>query len=107
MFYAPYFQWKITKAAMAHTLPLLSDRNFLFVVSSSQPGSSETGKELYASLPEGGQADKNLLELQKSGLSGLYDEDRRKYSEAISGFFGSYLRIRPKKIPEAIQVRVH
>jgi len=106
VFYAPYFQWKLTKATMAHTLPLMGDRNFLFVVSTSKPESASTGKALYASLPEGGAADKNLLELQKSGLSEIYDEDKRKYSEAISGFFGTYLRIREEPPPGAIQVRI-
>ncbi|MCI0567621.1 MAG: alpha/beta hydrolase [Acidobacteria bacterium] len=106
VFYAPYFQWKITKATMARTLPLVSDRNFLFVVSNSKPASAQTAKQLYASLPEGGQADKNLLELQKSGLSEIYDEDRRKYSEAISSFFGTYLRVHTEPPPGAIQVRV-
>ena len=106
VFYGPYFQWKISKGVVAQTLPLLTDRNFLFIVSSSRPGSVETGRELYASLPEGGQADKNLLELQRSGLSSLYDEDRRKYSEAIAGFFGTYLRVHPDHAPEAIQVKV-
>jgi hypothetical protein len=106
VFYAPYFDWKITKAAAAHTLPLLTDRNFLFVVPTSRPDLAEAGKALYASLPEGGQADKNLLELQSSGLSGLYDADRRKYAEAVTSFFGSYLRVHPDQVPEAIQVRV-
>jgi len=106
VFYAPYFEWRISKATMAHTLPLMSDRNFLFVVSNSKPESARTGKELYASLPEGGQADKNLLELQKSGLSEIYDEDKRKYSEAISSFFGTYLHVHEERAPEAIQVRI-
>ena len=106
VFYAPYFQWKISKATLAQTLPLMSDRNFLFVVSTAKPESARTGKELYASLPEGGQADKNLLELQRSGLSEIYDEDKRKYSEAISGFFGTYLHVHEERAPEAIQVRI-
>ena len=106
LFYGPYFEWKITKATAAHTLPLLADRNFLFVVPTSRPDLAETGKALYAALPESGQADKNLLELQSVGLSGLYNEDRRKYSEAITSFFGSYLRVRPEQAPAAIHVRV-
>jgi pimeloyl-ACP methyl ester carboxylesterase len=106
VFYAPYFQWKIARGAAANTLPLLADRNFLFVISSSLPASVEAVKALYASFPEGGLADKNLLELQGSGLSGLYDEDRRKYAEAITGFFGNYLRVHPEQAPEKIQVRV-
>lgn len=106
VFYGPYFQWKISRGAVSHALPQLSDRNFLFIVASSRAGSVEAGKEMYAALPEGGQADKNLLELQGSGLSGLYDEDRRKYSESIATFFGTYLRVHPDKAPEAIKVQV-
>ncbi len=106
VFYAPYFQWKISKGTMARTLPQMSDRNFMFVISASKPESANTGRQLYASLPEGGQADKNLLELRESGLSKIYDEDRRKYSEAISGFFGTYLRVHTEPAPGAIQVRV-
>jgi len=105
-FYGPYFQWKISKSTVARLLPSLADRNFLFVVSAASPQSDQQGKELYAALPEGGQADKNLLELQRSGLSQVYGEDKRKYSEAISSFFGTYLRVHPEALPEAIHVKV-
>ena len=105
-FYGPYFQWKISKSAVSRMLPALADRNFLFIVSTASPKTDQEGKELYAALPEGGQADKNLLELQRSGLTEVYGEDKRKYADAISSFFGTYLRVHPEALPEAIHVKV-
>jgi len=35
--------------------------------------------------------DKNLLELRRSGMSGLYAEDRVKYDQAIRDFFAEHM----------------
>jgi pimeloyl-ACP methyl ester carboxylesterase len=106
VFYAPYFQWSITRNAAAQVLPGLTDRNFLFIVATSRPGSAEASKAMYAALPDSGSADKNLLALQGSGASNLYDEDRRRYSEAITTFFGTYLKTHLDPVPEAIKIQV-
>ena len=106
-YYGPYFQWKITRGEVAQAIPRLSDRNILFVAGDSRPLSVEISKELYASVPEGGGSDKNLLILGSSGVSNLYAEDRRKYEAAVTGFFGTYLRLRPEAAPAALQVEVH
>jgi len=107
VFYGPYFQWKTTKGMAAQAVQQLSDRNLLFIVSRAIPESVVVGREFYASLPEGGQADKNLLELGTSGTSDLYAEDKRKYEEGITGFFHSYLPVRPERPVGAIQVKAH
>jgi uncharacterized protein len=106
VFYAPYFQWKTQRGELAQAMPRLSDRNLLFVAGTSRPRSVEEAKALYASVPETGQADKNLLLLGTSGVSGLYAADKNKYEEAVSGFFGAYLRPRPDQQPEKIRVQV-
>jgi len=105
-FYGPYFQWKVQRGEVAQAIPRLSDRNLLFVAGDSKPRSVEEGKVLYASVPESDLADRNLLLLGSSGVAGLYAEDKRKYEEAITGFFGTYLRAHPEKPPAAIQVKV-
>ncbi len=106
LFYGPYFQWKVQRGEVAQTIPRLSDRNLLFVAGDSRPQTVEEGKALYASLPESELADKNLLLLGSSGVSGLYAEDKRKYEEAITAFFGTYLRVHPDAKPGPIQVKV-
>ncbi len=106
VFYGPYFQWKISRNAATQALTDLADRNFLFIVAASRPETVEAGKAMYAALPDSGGADKNLLELQGSGSSNLYDEDRRKYSEAITSFFGTYLKVHIEPTPDAIKVKV-
>jgi pimeloyl-ACP methyl ester carboxylesterase len=105
-FYGPYFRWKIYKGSAARVVPRLVDRNFLFIVSAARPGSVEAGRRFYESLPDGGQADRNLLELESTGFSGSYAADRRKNEEAITAFFNTYLPPRPQKPPEPIRLQV-
>jgi len=106
VFYGPYFQWKVRRGEVAQAVSLLSDRNLLFVAGDSRSVTVEAGKEFYASVPESELADKNLLLLGSSGVSGLYAEDKRRYEEAITGFFGTYLRVQPERPPAALQVEV-
>ena len=105
-YYGPYFQWKIQRGEVAQAIPRLSDWNILFVAGDSRPVTVEVGKELYASVPESELSDKNLLILGSSGVSGLYAEDKRRYEAAVTGFFGSYLRVHPEAPPRAVQVEV-
>lgn len=106
-FYGPYFQWKIYRGAAAQAVTTLSDRNLLFIVRGAHPLSVSEGKEMYASVPESAQADKNLLELEGGGTSDLYAEDRRKYEEGLTAFFQSHLRVQPDRPAEAIHLREH
>jgi len=106
VFYGPCFQWKVRRGEVAQAVSLLSDRNLLFVAGDSRPVTVEAGKEFYASVPESEIADKNLLLLGSSGMSGLYAEDKRRYEEAITGFFGAYLRVHAEPPPAALQVEV-
>ena len=104
-FYGPYFQWKINRGAAAQAVTTLSDRNLLFIVRGARPESVAEGKDLYASVPEGAQADKNLLELENGGASNLYAEDRRKYEEGLIAFFQSHLSAQPDHPAGAIRLR--
>lgn len=106
-FYGPIFQWRIYKGgAAAQTIPLLANRNLMFIASEGRPGSVNAGRAFYASLPEGGAADKNLLVLEGTGLANLYAADRRKYEEGITSFFHNYLPVQPDRLPAGIQVEV-
>jgi pimeloyl-ACP methyl ester carboxylesterase len=105
-FYDPYFQWKLEPGALIRLLPQLANRDFLFVAGTSEPVAAAATRALYETLPEGGQADKNLLELERSGLSRLYAEDRRRYEESVTDFFGTYLPVHPDQPAAAIQVEV-
>ena len=105
-FYGPYFQWRIPKGAAARGVSALSDRNLLFIASDERPGSVDAAEAFYGSLPESGQVDKNLLQLRRSGLSDVYEEDRRKYEEAITAFFHSYLPAHTERPAGEIKIRV-
>jgi uncharacterized protein len=105
LFYGPYFQWKVRRGEVAEVLPRLSDRNLLFVAGKSHPASVEEARQLYISVPETGQADKNLLLLGSSGVASLYAGDKMKYEEAISGFFGVYLRVHAEERLPAIRLK--
>jgi pimeloyl-ACP methyl ester carboxylesterase len=69
----------------------LAGRNLLLIAASEEPARFAQMQRLYEALPEGPEGGKNLLELRRSGLTGLYAEDRSKYDDAIRGFFAGSL----------------
>jgi pimeloyl-ACP methyl ester carboxylesterase len=106
IFYDPFFQWKLEPGALTRLMPQLANRDFLFISGTSQPAVAAATRALYETLPEGGQADKNLLELERSGLSRLYADDKRRYEESVTNFFGTYLPVHPDQPAAAIHVEV-
>jgi alpha-beta hydrolase superfamily lysophospholipase len=105
--YHAIFGSGLRRFALADRLGQLTGRNVLFIASTEPPDRFEEEKALYAALPESASADKNFLELGASGITGLYAEDKKKYDQAIVGFFSTYLprerRAAPRG-PKAIQV---
>jgi pimeloyl-ACP methyl ester carboxylesterase len=105
-FYDAYFQCGVGKHSVRNTLASLADRNVLFIAGSETPERFDEERRLYEALPEGPEGGRNLLQLRRSGLDGLYDEDRRRYDAAIVDFFRSALQAGagPKASQRAVQV---
>lgn len=93
-FYQPFFAFKMDEAGLSGGLGRLARKNTLIIVAHDMPDRFAEGRALYDALPEGGDADKNFLELKASLASGLYAEDKKAYDEALIAFFQSYLPIR-------------
>jgi uncharacterized protein len=96
--YEPYFMFKLGRFSVARSLDRLAGRNVLFIAALDSPDRYREEKALYAALPENPRGDKNFLELRASFIGGLYAEDKKKYDQAIVGFFSTYLssKTRPK-----------
>ena len=91
LLYNPFFHCRLEKFAVKDRLPALAGRSLLLIAASETPDRFEEQRVLYQALPEGPGGAKNLLELRRSGLGGLYAEDRKRYDQTILGFFAGYL----------------
>lgn len=92
LLYDPYFQCRLGRFSIADRLSGLGGRSLLLIAGSEQPEQFAEERRIYEAIPESADGDKNLLELRRSGMTGLYAEDRTKYDQAIRDFFTSHLR---------------
>jgi pimeloyl-ACP methyl ester carboxylesterase len=91
LLYGPYFRCSLAQYSLNNRLSGLGGRNLLLIAASEVPEQFEEERRIYEAIPETANGDKNLLELRRSGLTGLYAEDRTKYDQAIRDFFASHL----------------
>jgi pimeloyl-ACP methyl ester carboxylesterase len=91
LLYNPFFRRRLERFAVKDRLAGLAGRSLLLIAASETPDRFEEQKRLYEALPEGPEGAKNLLELRRSGLGGLYAEDRTRYDRTIVEFFSNYL----------------
>lgn len=91
LLYGPYFRCSLGQYALNNKLDGLSGRSLLLIAASEVPEQFEEERRIYEAIPETAEGDKNLLELRRSGLTGLYAEDRTKYDQAIRDFFADHL----------------
>ena len=91
LLYGPYFRCSLGQYALSGRLSGLSGRSLLLIAASEVPEQFDEERRIYEAIPESADGDKNLLELRRSGLTGLYAEDRTKYDEAIREFFAAHL----------------
>ena len=91
LMYGPYFRCSLAQHSLNNRLSGLGGRNLLLIAASEVPEQFEEERRIYDAIPETAEGDKNLLELRRSGLTGLYAEDRTKYDQAIRDFFSTHL----------------
>ena len=102
----PYLHCRIEDFDVAKRLTALSGRNVLFISGSETPERAQEEKALYEALPEGRDGGKNLMELGRSGLAGLYAGDRTRYDTTLQEFFRSSLGVDGARAAEAPKVEV-
>lgn len=91
LMYGPYFRCSLGQYSLNNRLSGLGGRNLLLIAASEVPEQFEEERRIYEAIPETAEGDKNLLELRRSGLTGLYAEDRTKYDQTIRDFFSTHL----------------
>jgi pimeloyl-ACP methyl ester carboxylesterase len=92
LLYDPYFQARLGRFSLADRLAALGGRSLLLIAGSEEPERFAEARRIYDAIPETADGDKNLLELRRSGMDGLYAEDRTKYDQAIRDFFTTHLK---------------
>jgi pimeloyl-ACP methyl ester carboxylesterase len=104
LLYRPYFRCRLGQYSLDKRLAGLGGRNLLLIAASEVPEQFEAERRIYEAIPETADGDKNLLELRRSGLTGLYAEDRTRYDQAIRDFFSSHLPAGGQAAGGAIEV---
>ena len=104
LLYGPYFRCSLGQYALNDKLGGLGGRSLLLIAALEVPEQFEEERRIYEAIPETVEGDKNLLELRRSGLTGLYAEDRTKYDQAIRDFFADHLAAGTREAGGAIEV---
>lgn len=73
--------------SVAAALDSLKERSVFFVVSREQRRQAQAARALMEAIPEGKDAEKNLLELEASWSQNLYGEDKARYEREVRRFF--------------------
>jgi len=94
--YSAYFRVDPREQSVTEAVKKLADRNLLFIVGMGDREMMESTRQLYKSVSESKDSDKNLLELPRSLSSELYGEDKKSYDEKILSFFKTYLPVEKK-----------
>ncbi|HUD70589.1 MAG TPA: alpha/beta hydrolase [Dongiaceae bacterium] len=93
LLYDPYFRCRLSEVSLARRETDLGGRNVLIIAATEWPDRLAEATALYDAIPEMADGGRSLLTLRRSGLEGLYAEDRRQYDEAIGNFFATALPV--------------
>lgn len=93
LLYSAYFRVHPSSNNSADVLRSLSDRDILLIVEMGDRKMIDINKELYLSMKETADSEKNLLELEQTLASSLYGDQKKKYEEEIINFFKTYLPV--------------
>lgn len=93
LLYDPYFRCRLSEVSLRNRVASLAGKDILIIAPTEEPDRLEEARALYEAIPEGAEGGRSLLTLRRSGLEGLYAEDRRQYDEAIGNFFTTALPV--------------
>lgn len=92
LFYDPYLSFRMKGSVISESIGVLADRNILFIAAARTPGRFREQQKLYEALPDDPSGDSSFIEMEGSGVTGLYGEERKAYDETIVSFFSRNLR---------------
>ena len=92
LFYNPYLSLGMERFAINGSIGALADRNILFIAASRTPERFREQQELYEALPDDPAGGSSFIEMEASGVTGLYGDERKAYDKMIVSFFSRNLR---------------
>ncbi len=92
LFYNPYLSFSMDRFVIDESIGALADRNLLFIASVRTPERFREQQELYGAVPDDPAGESSFIEVEASGVTGLYGEDRKAYDDTIVTFFSRNLR---------------
>jgi alpha-beta hydrolase superfamily lysophospholipase len=105
LLYDPYFRVRLSGQSLVRRVSELAGRDILIIAPTESPDRLAEASALYDAIPEVAEGGRSLLTLRRSGLEGLYAEDRTQYDEAIERFFTTALPVARRAAPRgAIEV---
>jgi len=104
--YDPFFRCRLGEVALSRRIQALAGRDLLIIAPSESPDLLKDARRLYEAVPEVADGGRSLLVLRRTGLSGLYAEDRTRYDQAIVDFFGGALPAEAAGAPATGPIRV-
>ncbi len=93
LLYSAYFKINPFSNRSADILKSLSDRDILLIVEGGDRKLVDVNKDLYMSIKETKDSEKNLLELEQTLTSSLYGDHKKNYEEKIISFFNTFLPV--------------
>lgn len=93
LLYDPYFRCRLSEVSLRNRVASLAGKDILIIAPTEEPDRLAEARALYDAIPEGAEGGRNLLTLRRTGLEGLYAEDRKQYDEAIVNFFTTALPV--------------
>ncbi len=91
--YSAYFRINPSSNRSSDILGTLSNRDILLLVEMGDRKLVDVHKEIYLSLKETRDSEKNLLEMEQTLVSSLYGVQKKKYEDEVIQFFNTYLPI--------------
>jgi hypothetical protein len=93
LLYDPYFRCRLEDVSLRRRANALAGKDVLIIAPSETPDLLADARLLYESVPEVADGGRSLLVMRRSGLAGLYAEDRVRYDQAILDFFAAALPV--------------
>jgi len=93
LLYDPFFRCRLGDFSLRRRSQALAGKDLLIIAPSESPDRLAAARLLYEAVPEAAEGGRSLLVLGRSGLAGLYAEDRMRYDQAIVEFFTAALPV--------------
>lgn len=106
LLYDPFFRCRLGDVSLRRRIQALAGKDLLMIAPSEIPDRLAEARLLYEAVPDVPDGGRSLLVLGRSGLAGLYAEDRQRYDRAIVEFFTAALPVAGSASPQAGAVEV-